>query len=289
MFKNKGSYPVERMCHCLKISKNSYYNWLKNKDVVKPNTSKLHLMSRIADLFKESKEVYGSHRIQKMLGREDLFYSRSYVGVLMKEMGLRSVLKKKFVITTKSDHSFPIAGNVLNREFESGAIGEKWVSDITYIRVRDDWNYLTTIMDLADRKIVGWSLSEDMTVENTVWRAWISAIGTRKTKSNFIFHSDRGVQYAANKITAMMRENIRISQSMSRKGNCWDNAAAQSLFKTIKYECTNRYRFTSREQLNACLVEYISWYNTKRIHSTLGYRTPLEMQLELEKLINKAA
>jgi len=253
-------------------------------------------MSRIADIFKESKEVYGSHRIQKMLEREGLFYSRSYVAVLMRKMGLRSVLKRKFVVTTESDHSFPIAENVLNRDFESQAIGEKWVSDITYIRVKDDWNYLpvrqaglTTIMDLADRKIVGWSLSEDMTVENTVWKAWTSAISRRKTKSNFIFHSDRGVQYASNKITRMLRENIEINQSMSRKGNCWDNAAAESLFKTIKYECTNRYRFTSKERLNACLIEYISWYNTKRIHSSLDYKTPLEMQLELENLINKAA
>lgn len=277
------------MCRCLKISKNAYYNWLKNKDAVKKSTSKNHVMSRIADIFKESKEIYGSHRIQKMLEREDLFYSRSYVAVLMKNMGLCSVLKRKFVITTRSDHPYPIAENILNRDFGSKTIGEKWVSDITYIRVKDDWNYLTTIMDLADRKIVGWSLSEDMTVKNTVWRAWTSAISSRKTKPNFIFHSDRGVQYASNKITGMMRGNIKISQSMSRKGNCWDNAAAESLFKTIKYECTNRYRFTSKEQLNACLVEYISWYNTKRVHSTLGYRTPLEMQLELENLINKAA
>jgi transposase InsO family protein len=289
VFKNKELYPVERMCYCLSISKNSYYNWLKNKDIVKTNTPKHHLMKRIKKIFEDSKEVYGSHRIQKMLEREDLFYSRSYVAVLMKKMSLRSVLKRKFVITTDSDHSYSIAQNVLNRDFCSQTIGEKWVSDITYIRVKDDWNYLTTIMDLADRKIVGWSLSEDMTVENTVWKAWTSAIASRKTKSNFIFHSDRGVQYASNKITSMLRENIKIKQSMSRKGNCWDNAAAESLFKTIKYECTNRYRFTSKEQLHACLIEYISWYNTKRIHSTLGYKTPLEMQLELEKLINKAA
>jgi len=289
VLKNKELYPVEKMCYCLKISKNAYYNWLNNKDAVKTKTSKTHLMNRIREIFKENREIYGSPRIQKMLEREELFYSRSYVAVLMKEMGLRSILKRKFVVTTKSDHSYPIAKNVLNRDFESQRIGEKWVSDITYIRVKDDWNYLTTIMDLADRKIIGWSLSEDMTVENTVWKAWISAISTRKTKANFIFHSDRGVQYAANKITRMLQENIKISQSMSRKGNCWDNATAESLFKTIKHECTNRYRFTSKEQLNACLIEYISWYNTKRIHSTLGYKTPLEMQLELENLINNAA
>ena len=153
MLKNKELYPVEKMCYCFKISKNAYYNWLKNKDVVNTNTSKLHLMNRIKEIFKESKEIYGSPRIQKMLEREDLFYSRSYVAVLMKEMGLRSVLKRKFVITTKSDHSYPIAKNVLNREFDSQTIGEKWVSDITYIRVKDDWNYLPVRPCLPDRQV----------------------------------------------------------------------------------------------------------------------------------------
>ncbi|MFT6947841.1 MAG: putative transposase [Vicingaceae bacterium] len=128
-----------------------------------------------------------------------------------------------------------------------------------------------------------------MTVKNTVWSAWLSAISIRNIKFNFIFHSDQVVQYAANKMSRVLRENTKITQSMSRKGNCWDNATAESLFKTIKYECTNRYKFTSNQQLFDCLKDYICWYNTKRIHSTLGYKTPLKVQLELEKLFNKAA
>ena len=156
------------------------------------------LKVRILELFNESREIYGSYRIQKILERENLFYSRSYVAVIMRELGLKSVLRRKFVVTTDSNHTYPIAKNILARNFECSSIGEKWVSDITYIRVNDDWNYLTTIMDLADRKIVGWSLSEDMTVENTIWSAWLSAISIRKIKFNFIFHSDQGVQYAAN-------------------------------------------------------------------------------------------
>jgi transposase InsO family protein len=246
-------------------------------------------MDRIRAVFIDSREIYGSYRVQKMLEKESLYYSRSYVAVLMKEMGLRSILKRKFVVTTDSNHSYPISKNILDRKFDSYKIGEKWVSDITYIRVNDDWNYLTTIMDLADRKIVGWSLSEDMTTENTVWKAWLLATNTRKIRYNFIFHSDQGVQYASNKMSCVLRNNIKITQSMSRKGNCWDNATAESLFKTIKYECTNRYKFTSNKQLFDCLEDYIRWYNTKRIHSTLGYKTPLEMQLELEKILNKAA
>ena len=289
MLENKELFPVEKMCYCMRVSKNAYYNWLKIKDVSLKETSTTYLKNRILVLFKESREIYGSTRIQKMLERENLFYCRSYVAVLMRELGLRSVLRKKYVVTTDSNHAHPIAKNILNRNLECSSVGEKWVSDITYIRVNDDWNYLTTIMDLADRKIVGWSLSEDMTVENTVWSAWLSAISIRNIKFDFIFHSDQGVQYASNKMSCVLRENIKITQSMSRKGNCWDNATAESLFKTIKHECTNRYKFTSNQQLFHRLEDYIRWYNTKRIHSSLGYKTPLEMQLELEKLINKAA
>lgn len=207
----------------------------------------------------------------------------------MKEMGLKSVLRRKYVPTTDSNHSFPIAQNELNREFNSYELGEKWVSDITYIRVNDNWNYLTTIIDLADRKIVGWALSEDMTTENTIMKAWISARRTRDISSNHIFHSDRGVQYASNMISNLLSFNQKITQSMSRKGNCWDNAVAESFFKTIKYEWLYRYRFTSFNQLFNSIKEYINWYNTKRIHSTLGYLTPLEMEMKLRGNINKVA
>ena len=250
-------------------------------------TSKTLLKEKIKLVFNESREIYGSCRIQKMLEREELIYSRSYIALLMKEMGLRSVLKRKHVIITDSKHSFPIAENVLDRNFTSLKLGEKWVSDITYIRVNDNWNYLTTIMDLADRKIVGWTLSQDMTTENTVVKAWLDARQTRKIDDGFIFHSDRGVQYASNKITNLFSFNRKITQSMSRKGNCWDNAVAESFFKTIKHEWL--YRFKSYNQLYMSIKDYINWYNTKRIHSSLGYISPLEMEMKLREIINKAA
>ena len=252
-------------------------------------TSKTLLKEKIKLVFNESREIYGSCRIQKMLEREELIYSRSYIALLMKEMGLRSVLKRKHVIITDSKHSFPIAENVLDRNFTSLKLGEKWVSDITYIRVNDNWNYLTTIMDLADRKIVGWTLSQDMTTENTVVKAWLDARQTRKIDDGFIFHSDRGVQYASNKITNLFSFNRKITQSMSRKGNCWDNAVAESFFKTIKHEWLYRFKFKSYNQLYMSIKDYINWYNTKRIHSSLGYISPLEMEMKLREIINKAA
>ena len=287
--RNQKNYPVEKMCKCVKVSKNAYYNWLKNKDLKSINTAKKVLKQRIQLIFQDSKEIYGSYRIQKMLEREGLLYSRSYIGFLMKEMGLRSILKRKFIVTTDSKHSYPIANNELDRNFHSSQLGEKWVSDITYIRVNDQWNYLTIIMDLADRKIVGWTLSEDMTTENTINKAWINARKTRSIRSDFIFHSDRGVQYASNKMTTLFSLNSKIKQSMSRKGNCWDNAVAESFFKSIKHEWLYRFKFNSSLQLYNSIQEYMDWYNTKRLHSSLGYLSPLEMELKLRGFNKKVA
>lgn len=277
------------MCKCMRVSKNAYYYWFKNKDAIRIKTPKYFLMERIRIIFENSREIYGSYRVQKMLEREGLLYSRSYVALLMREMGLKSILKKKFVITTDSKHAFPIANNVLNRKFNDTELGKKWVSDITYIRVNNDWNYLTTIIDLADRKVVGWTLSQDMTTENTILKTWITACKNRNISTGFIFHSDRGVQYASNKMTNFFAFNRKITQSMSRKGNCWDNAVAESFFKTIKHEWLYRFKFKSYNQLYDSIEDYINWYNTIRLHSSLGYITPLEMELKLKGVRKKVA
>ena len=275
------------MCYHMRVSRNAYYNWLGNDCTIKQKDSLINLKLRIKEIFNNSRQIYGSSRIQKMLEREDLFYSRSYISVLMRELGLRSILKKKFTVTTDSKHKYPISYNVLNRNFESSLVGEKWVSDITYVRVGDDWNYLTTIIDLADRKVVGWSLSEDMTVENTIYKTWLKARETRDISNNFIFHSDRGVQYASKKMSNVLGKNIKITTSMSRKGNCWDNAVAESFFKTIKYECLLRFKFKSYISLYNTIEDYINWYNIERIHSSLGYLTPLEMEMKLKESFYK--
>ncbi len=200
----------------------------------------------------------------------------------MKNMGLKSVFSKKFrVLTTDSKHDYPIAENLLNRNFNVQELGKVWVSDITYIRIGEKWGYLTVIIDLADRKVVGWSLSADMTYENTVLKAWVMARNNRKIIKGFIFHSDRGSQYACNKMKNLFSFQLK-NQSMSRKGNCWDNAVAESFFKSIKYESLLRYKFNDFKQLHNRLDNYILWYNTRRIHSNLGYMTPLEKELEIK-------
>ena len=267
----------------MEVSKNAYYWWLRTLKNKKANTDLEFLRQRIQSIYNESDQVYGSLRIQKVLEREGLIYSRSYIAYLMRKMKIKSILSKKFrVTTTDSNHPFPVAKNLLERNFRSNRLGEKWVSDITYIKVGSHWNYVTTILDLADRKIVSWVLSEDMTTENTVYKAWLLARKRRAITDDHIFHSDRGVQYASNRMVNLLNSSSKIIQSMSRKGNCWDNAVAESFFKTFKYECTNRYKFKSFLQAFNIIDQYVNWYNNERIHSALNYKTPAEKELELK-------
>ena len=270
------------MCECFKVSKNAFYKWLKKEMTNKAAATETPLRQLIKNIFADSKQVYGSYRIKAELEKQGVVVSRPYVARLMKNMGLKSVLSKKFrVLTTDSKYDYPIAENLLNRNFNVQELGKVWVSDITYIRIGEKWGYLTVIIDLADRKVVGWSLSADMTYENTVLKAWVMARNNRKIIKGFIFHSDRGSQYACNKMKNLFSFQLK-NQSMSRKGNCWDNAVAESFFKSIKYESLLRYKFNDFKQLYNRLDNYILWYNTRRIHSGLGYMTPLEKELEIK-------
>ncbi len=270
------------MCKQLDVSVNAYYSWLKTKDKLKVSSKTIWYKDKIKEIWEHSRETYGSARIQKQLEREGIVLNRSYVAYLMREMGIKSVLSKRFkVVTTDSNHNLPIADNVLNRNFESLELGQKWVSDITYIRVAGKWNYVTTILDLADRKIIAWTLSLDMSTENTIYKTWLKATQKRQITENHIFHSDRGSQYASSRMKTLFQNHVKITPSMSRKGNCWDNAVAESFFKTLKYECTNRYTFKSTIQAYQVIDDYMKWYNYERLHSSIGYLTPAEMELKI--------
>jgi putative transposase len=214
--------------------------------------------------------------------------SKSLVARVMKKYGFRSLHAKKFKVTTDSKHSHPVADNVLDSVFSATRAGEKWVSDLTYIHTKEGWLYLTMILDLYDRKVVGWSMSDNMTTSDTSVKSWEIAVNNRPILKDLLFHSDRGVQYASDEFTKTIK-HPKITQIMSRKGNCWDNAVAESFFKTIKHEWLYRFRFKSFEQLYSSIEEYIHWYNTKRLHSTLNYLSPLEMELKLRNNIKKAA
>lgn len=274
------------MCQILNVSSSCFYRWLVSPDPPGEQRSKM-LIDKIQKVHKESGYIYGSPRITAELHKEGDVVSRSYVARLMKKHGIRSKVKKKYKITTDSSHSYRIAENLLQRDFSADALSQKWVGDITYIHTNKGWLYLTTVIDLADRKVVGWSLSADMTAENTSVSAMKMAVKNRGVRKGLIFHSDRGVQYACDEFKSILRDND-IIQSMSRKANCWDNAVAESFFKSLKAEMVYHRRFIDQQSAKLEVFGYIEgFYNTRRIHSALGYKTPKQMEemlLKKEKL-----
>lgn len=264
------------MCKLFKVSRSGYYDWMQRKPSMRllENQKVRH---EIQMIYQHSKKRYGSPKITKELRDRGWSISRPRVARIMRSEGIRSIICKKFRgATTDSKHSLPVAENILNRNFSANREGQKWVSDITYIPTRQGWMYLTIIMDLYDRKIIGWSLSTSMTTQSTVMPAWRMAILNRPIRQKLIFHSDRGVQYASYSFTNNLKRH-GVIQSMSRKGNCWDNAVAENFFKILKSEMVNHADFKSILQSKMELFEFIEiWYNRKRKHAYLGYKTPEE-------------
>ena len=210
-------------------------------------------------------------------------------------------------MTTDSNHRYSISKNHLSRNFKPNALNETWVSDITYIRTGQGWLYLTTIIDLFDRQVIGWALSKSLFTRETIVPAWKPrrndeqanskkaefneqmALSKRTIDKPLIFHSDRGVQYASKEFRKLLKDNCLIVQSMSRKGNCWDNAVAESFFKTLKSELVYHDDYKTIEQAKTAVFEYIeTWYNTRRLHSSLNYKTPKEIEIEFMNIKNAA-
>ncbi|WP_410504324.1 IS3 family transposase [Flavobacterium sp. HJJ] len=270
---NEQLFPIEKMCKVLKVSSGSYYRW-KKQIITARSQRKITIQEQITLIYFESKQRYGSPRITLELQHFGYKISRITVAKYMKELGLRSKLSKKFKVTTNSNHNYLIVENILNREFLVKTPSKVWVSDITYIQTKEGFVYLTTIMDLYDRKIIGWSLSEGMSTNETTLGAWKMAVKNRNIEKGLIFHSDRGVQYASKKFVNVLDSYKKITRSMSRKGNCWANAVAESFFKSLKTELIYGNKLISKEQMKLEIFEYIEvWYNRKRRHSALNYAT----------------
>ena len=197
--------------------------------------------------------------------------------------------KKKVKVTTHSNHGYVVCKNLLNREFNPSKLNAVWVSDITYIPTHQGWLYFTTIIDLFDRQVIGWSLSKSLHVNQTIIPAWKMAVSKRNINMDLLFHSDRGIQYASKTFRTFIKSNPLVTQSMSRKGNCWDNSVAESFFKTLKVELIYDDDFKTIEQAKTAIFEYIEiWYNRKRLHSFLGYKTPYEVEQEFYQFNNVA-
>lgn len=273
---NRSAFSIQKMCLVLGVSKSGYY-----KHIIRPVSQRdkenQMLLNRINDIFKDNKGRYGSPRIKKQLDKENLIYSKNRISRLMSQNGIKAKAKRKFKVTTDSQHRHAVAENVLRQDFSASEINQKWVSDITYIYTQEGWLYLSVILDLCSRKVVGWSMGERLDKELTI-NALLQAMCRRRIKDGIILHSDRGVQYACHDYVHLIKEN-KFIQSMSGKGNCYDNAVMESFFKTLKIEEVYWQRYLTRDEARKSIFEYIEcYYNTKRMHSSLGYMSPQEFE-----------
>lgn len=261
------------MCRVLQVSRSGYYKWTKRKPSKREQRRKW-LKKRIQYHFYRMKKRPGSPVITAILQEEDgCTVSSKTVSRLMKEMGLKSITVRKYKATTNSKHNMPVHDNVLNRQFKVGAPNKVWVTDITYIATSEGWLYLASVMDLYSRKIVGWATGARMTRE-LVTDALELAYKRRKPGPGLIHHSDRGSQYACSDYQQQLATYV-MTGSMSRKGNCYDNACIESFHSTLKKELVYQTKFRTRKQAENELYDYIEfYYNRMRRHSTLGYKTP---------------
>lgn len=258
----------------LGASQSGFYTWLERPKSSRSQHNK-QLKARILKLFMEHKGAAGSPMITADLRSEDAFrtVSRPRVARYMQDMGLRCRLPRKYVTTTDSNHTESLAENILERQFTVAEPNKVWVTDITYIRIGQKWHYLTIFIDLYSRMIVGWDLSDSLN-RHSVIHAFRKAIARRKPPKGLLVHSDRGVQYASKDFREELRLNGCI-QSMSRKGNCWDNAVAESFFHTLKNQLIHRVKFQNVEHAELALFQYIeAYYNRRRRHSTNGWLSP---------------
>lgn len=264
------------MCAVLSVSRSSYYDWLRS--VPSPRAlENQRLAIMIKEIFMENRCSYGTRRIRKALLSRGISISRRRVRNLMRQQGLKCKTKRKFKVTTDSKHHLAISPNLLKRDFFAAFPDEKYVGDITYIWTDEGWLYLATVVDLFSRRIVGWSMDKTMKA-SLVNDALRMAIWKRKPKRGLLWHTDRGSQYASDSHRELLQEH-GIIQSMSRKGNCWDNAVAESFFHTLKTELTHHVRFKTRGEAKQSIFEYIEiFYNKKRIHSSNDYLSPEEYE-----------
>lgn len=267
------------MCEVFKVSSSAYYDWKAGRST-KNIEREARIKAKVQQIWEESRYTYGSPRVWAAIkdAKENEKVSRSLIARVMRKYGFKSVYAKKFRVTTDSEHNHPVSQNIMDRDFSAERKAEKWVSDITYIHTREGWLYLTTVIDLFDRKVIGWSFSNGMTTHETIIPAWRMAMSNRPILKPLLFHSDRGVQYACKAFRNLLNTPL-ITQSMSRKGNCWDNAVAESFFKTMKVERVYQTRYFTREEAKIDLFEYIEvWYNKKRLHSALGMKSMQQLE-----------
>lgn len=274
---------VALMCRVLQVSVSGFYEWRGRPESNRAKEDKV-LLEQIKMFHCGSRATYGAPRIHKDLKKVGRHHGRKRVAKLMRQAGIRGMCKGKFKTTTKSKHSRPVAENLLNQNFQADSVNQKWVSDISYILTFEGWLYLAVIIDLYSRRVVGWAMGDRLTDDLTIQAlkmAILRRCATRKPDlSKLVFHSDRGSQYASREFKAQLTKH-HITQSMSGKGNCFDNAVAESFFATLKTEevFPNSHTYLTREIAKTSLFSYMEgFYNRTRRHSTLGFLSPLDFE-----------
>ena len=275
---HRAEFPVEVLCDVLKVSRGGFYAWTRRP----PSPASLRrggLVAQIRETHGESRSTYGSSRVFQALKARGVVCCENTVAKLMKAEGVRSKARRPFTVkTTDSRHEHPVAANILNREFYPDRADTVWTADITYVPTDEGWLYLAVVLDLYSRRIVGWATADHLRAE-LACDALRMTLTHRNPKGELLHHSDRGVQYASEAYQSILAER-GIQPSMSRTGDCHDNAVTESFFSTTKRELTHHERYATREEARRSLFEYIEvWYNRRRLHSTLGYRSPVEFEI----------
>ena len=271
-----GQFSTRAMCRVMEVTHSGFYAWRTGAPSPR-SMSNEQLLCRIKEAHQASKQTYGSPRIHQELRAQGVSCGRHRVARLMRTHQIRAKGKRRFVITTHSNHSEPVHENILDRQFTASAPNQRWASDITYLWTREGWLYLAVVLDLFSRRVVGWSMQERMHT-SLVSDALTMALAARRPTRGLLHHSDRGSQYASGDYQDQLQQH-GINCSMSRKGNCWDNAVVESFFSTLKWELLSDQPVGSRSEVRSLVFEYIEvWYNRKRRHSTLGYISPAQFE-----------
>jgi transposase InsO family protein len=273
---HKDEFPIVVMCRVLQVSRSGYYAWVERPESARSGENRrLLVLIRIAH--KKSGKVYGSPRVYRQLLRDGVRCGEVRVAKLMSANGIRALQKRKFVVTTDSKHEHPVAENVLDRQFDVNEPNKVWGSDITYIPTDEGWLFFSGVLDLGTKSVVGWSMADRME-SSLVTDALEMAYRRKLPGIGLLHHSDRGSQYASRDYRDLLcRHGMRIS--MSRKGDCWDNAVVESFFATLKRELVHHRRYRTRQEARTDIFKYIEvFYNRERLHSSLGYMSPAEYE-----------
>jgi transposase InsO family protein len=278
--RNRRLWPIRVQCQVLGVSVAGYHEHMARRLTIalRRHLSDEALLVHIRAVFAAHRGAYGWPRIWRQLRAEGVRVGKLRVQQLMQQHGIRARGKRRFRVTTDSRHGLPIAPNLLNRNFTVPAPNRVWAGDMTYIQTEEGWLFLAVVLDLFSRRIVGWSLREDMRSElavDALRMAWLQRSPDRKTE--LIFHSDRGSQYASYDFNQVLNE-CAIQPSMSRKGDCWDNACSETLFASLKVERLHGQRFQTIRQAKDETLDWLLWYNRTRLHSTLKYVSPMQFE-----------